>query len=68
MKYCHIAIEWESSMIEEFYNPAINENLKHQSSENVQIDEEDQIITLESCLRKFHQLEKLDEEVKCEKC
>lgn len=68
MKYCHIAIEWDSVMIEEEYNATANENLKHISSDKVELEEEDSIITLESCLSNFHNIEKLDEEVNCEKC
>ena len=41
LKNCHIAIEWDSAMIEEDYNPTVNENLKHPSSEKVQLDDED---------------------------
>lgn len=70
MKHCHLAIEWDSGMIEEQYNPTVNEFLKHSSSDKakVVVEQEDQIITLETCLRKYHAVEKLQDEVNCESC
>ena len=31
LKICHIAIEWDSKMIEEEYNPTANEVMRHPS-------------------------------------
>lgn len=33
LKICHIAIEWDSNMIEEEYNPTANEIMRHPSIE-----------------------------------
>ena len=41
LKYCFIAIEWHSELIEEEYNSLSNENLKHYSTSQTQIDDED---------------------------
>lgn len=50
LKYCHVAIEWNSQMIEEEFNQLSNEIVRHKSTEEELIDEDDQIITLQSCL------------------
>jgi len=33
LKYCHLAIEWNSKVIEDQYNPTANDILRHKSSE-----------------------------------
>jgi hypothetical protein len=69
IKYSNLVIEWDSDMIGEFYDSTVNEMLKHKSTEIAnKIDDENQIITLESCLKKYHTLEKLQDEFNCETC
>tara|TARA_B110000285_G_scaffold38264_1_gene41516 strand:- start:520 stop:666 length:147 start_codon:yes stop_codon:yes gene_type:complete len=46
-------------MIEEEYNPISNEIMKHTSIYDFEEDVEEKIISLENCLQKFHDVEKL---------
>ena len=41
MKKCHIAIEWNSELIEQEYNPNSNEIMRHNSINMYQDDLED---------------------------
>jgi hypothetical protein len=59
LKKCHIAIEWHSNMIEEEYNPTSNEIMQHSSIEGFEADDEEKVISLQNCLQKFHDVEKL---------
>lgn len=68
MKKCHIAIEWNSALIEEQYNPTSAEIMRHPSIYEHDDDVEDQIVSLERCIDKFHDIEKLDDETFCSKC
>lgn len=65
MKKCHIAIEWNSELIEQEYNPTSNEIMRHNSINMYQDDLEDQIVSLEKCLKKFHDIEKLSDKTYC---
>jgi ubiquitin C-terminal hydrolase len=56
-------------LLEEDFNQLANEIVRHKSTEEELIDEDDQIVTLQSCLQKYHAVEKLEGEVNCEgKC
>ena len=68
LKKCHIAIEWHSNMIEEEYNPMSNEIVRHSSIEISETDDEEKVISLEKCLQKFHDVEKLTDSTYCSKC
>ena len=68
LRFCHIAIEWHSQMIEENYNPIANEIMRHVSVDKTQQDEEEQVISLEKCLEKFHVKEQLSEKINCTQC
>ena len=68
LKKCHIAIEWHSNMIEEDYNPTSNEVLRHSSVYKVDQDDDEKIVSLEKCLKKFHDIEKLTDQTYCSKC
>lgn len=68
LKICHIAIEWDSKMIEEEYNPTANEVMRHPSINQFEDDVEDQIVSLEKCLKQFHDIERLPDTVYCRQC
>ena len=68
LKICHIAIEWDSEMIEAEYNPTANETMRHPSIFKFDDDVEEQIVSLEKCLQKFHDFEKLSDEIYCGQC
>jgi len=68
LKICHIAIEWDSEMIEEEYNPTSNEIMRHPSIYRFEDDVEDQIVSLEKCLKQFHDIERLPDTVYCRQC
>jgi ubiquitin C-terminal hydrolase len=55
-------------MIEEEYNPTSNEVMRHSSLENFETDDEEKVISLENCLKKFHDVEKLTDSTYCSKC
>ena len=58
LKKCFVAIEWNSSMIEEEYNATSNEILRHKSVSQFENDAaEESIISLEHCLEKYHESE-----------
>ena len=59
LKNCHIAIEWHSSLIQNDYDPTSNEVLIHSSIHRFDDDFEERIISLDNCLKKFHDKEKL---------
>lgn len=54
-------------MIESEYNPISNETMKHQTTLESE-DLDDQEISLEDCLEKFHAVEKLTDKVTCNVC
>ena len=67
LKKCHIAVEWHSQMIESEYNPISNETMKHETTlESEEAD--DHVISLDDCLQKFHDVEKLTDKVNCTDC
>ena len=68
LKKCHIAIEWHSQMIEEDYDPTSNEMTRHRSTEEVETEVEEQIISLDKCLQMFHDTEKLTDPSFCGGC
>jgi len=68
LKKCHLAIEWQSQMIEEEYNPTSNEIMRHPTIFSFEDDPDEQIISLENCLKKYHEVEKLSDEIYCNKC
>jgi hypothetical protein len=55
-------------MIEEEYNPISNEIMRHSSIEGFEQDDEEKVISLEKCLQKFHDVEKLTDSTYCSKC
>jgi len=56
-------------MIEEEYNPMSNEIMRHSSIESLlETDDEEKVISLEKCLQKFHDVEKLTDSTYCSKC
>lgn len=59
-KYVHLAIEWNSQVLEDDYNPQANEVLHHASTLDKEIIEDVQV-NLEDCLRKFHEVEEISE-------
>jgi ubiquitin C-terminal hydrolase len=55
-------------MIEEEYDPTSNEMTRHRSTEEVETEVEEQIISLDKCLQMFHDTEKLTDPSFCGKC
>lgn len=55
-------------MIEQEYNPTSNEILRHSSINLYKDDLEDQIVSLEKCLQKFYDVEKLSDKTYCSNC
>jgi hypothetical protein len=54
-------------MIESEYNPISNETMKHETTlESEEVD--DHVISLDDCLQKFHDVEKLTDKVNCTDC
>ena len=68
LKKAHIAIVWHSQMIEDEYNPSSNEILRHSSIMSEEADMEEEVISLEQCLQKFHDIEKLTDPIYCRGC
>ena len=68
LKKCHLAIEWNSQLIEEDYSPVSSEIMRHSSIYEHQADTQEQEISLEKCLEKFHDVERLDEPSYCARC
>ncbi len=55
-------------MIEEEYDPTSNEIMRHPTIQTFADDPDEQIISLETCLKKYHEVEKLSDEIYCSKC
>ena len=55
-------------MIEEEYSPTSNEIMRHNSIYDFEEDVEEKIISLENCLQKFHDVEKLTDQIFCSSC
>ena len=53
-------------MIETEYNPISNETMKHETTTESEFD--DQVISLDDCLHKFHDVEKLTDLTNCSDC
>ena len=63
-----LAIEWNSSILENDYNMHANEVVEH-ATVNLELDEaETHYTNLDDCLQKFHRTEILENEMKCAKC
>lgn len=69
VKKCHLAIEWSSDLIEEEYNHLATEVIQHASTRDETLKVEEHV-SLEDCLRKFHEVEDLgyEDKMKCTKC
>lgn len=55
-------------MIEEDYNPTSNEIMRHSSINMMDNEIEEQVVSLDKCLQKFHDTEKLLDQVYCSQC
>jgi len=67
---CHIAIEWQSDLIEEDYSSVSNEVLSHSSIVTNQEILEEEKSNLDECLTKFAKEEHMegDEAIHCSTC
>jgi ubiquitin C-terminal hydrolase len=54
-------------MIEQEYDPSSNEIMKHESTNEIEFME-DKAISLDDCLRKFYDIERLSDELYCKSC